>query len=418
MKKICVLGLGYIGMPTSAVLALNDYYVIGVDINKKIVETINDGKIHIKEPNLSELVKRVVIENRLIAKTTPEPADIFIICVPTPILDNKTCDLSYVTSAINSIVPFLKEGDTVIVESTVPPNTTENIIRPIIEEAGFIIGKDIFLAFCPERVLPGKILEELINNTRIIGGYTSDCTKKAAEIYSKFVKGEIILTNAKTAELTKLIENTFRDVNIALANELTKICIELKINVLDVIKYANKHPRVSIHNPGPGVGGHCLAVDPYFIIEKVPEIANIISLAREINNSMPYYVVSKIKELTANIKNPKITVFGAAYKGNTDDLRESPALKIISLLKQNGYSVSAYDHYVDDSIIETTSLEDAVINSDMILILADHDDFKTIDYNKIKGNMRTPIIFDTKNIIVPEDYIEYQIKVLNFGNVF
>lgn len=418
MKKICVIGLGYIGLPTSAILALNGYQVIGIDINKEIVETVNKGKIHIKEPKLCNIVSDMVAKKRLVAKTKPEKADIFIISVPTPINKNKCCDLSFVITAIKSIIQYIEKENIIIIESTIPPHTIEDIIKPIIEKAGFNVGKDIYLAYCPERVLPGRIIDELVNNNRIIGGCTSICAKKAAEIYKSFIKGEILITDAKTAEMTKLIENTFRDVNIALVNELVKICNKLRINVFEVIKLANKHPRVNLHLPGPGVGGHCLAVDPYFIIQKTPYLARIISLAREINSNMPYYIVTQVKQLTKDINKPKIAVFGIAYKGNVDDIRESPALKIIELLKNEGFIVTIYDPYVKTDIIATSTINQSIENADMILLLADHNKFKNINYVKLAKKMRTPIIFDTKNIIKKIDSNFKKIKIINLGNLF
>lgn len=418
MNKICVVGLGYIGLPTSAILALSGYQVIGVDVNEKVVETINKGKIHINEPKLYDIVENMVAKKRLVAKKKPEKADAFIISVPTPLDKNRNCDLSSVKTAIKSIIPYIEKENVIIIESTIPPCTVENIIKPIIEKAGFNVGKDIYLAYCPERVLPGKIMDELVNNNRIVGGCTSICAKKAAEIYKPFIKGEILITDARTAEMTKLIENTFRDVNIALVNELVKICNKLQINVLEVIKLANKHPRVNLHLPGPGVGGHCLAVDPYFIIQKAPELAKIISLAREINSSMPYFIVSQVKQLTKNINTPKIAVFGIAYKGNIDDIRESPALEIIKLLKNEGFTVTTYDPYVKTDIITISTIDQSIKNADMILILADHNEFKNINYVKLAKQMRTPIIFDTKNVIKRINNNFKKIKIINLGNLF
>ncbi|PAB59572.1 nucleotide sugar dehydrogenase [Anaeromicrobium sediminis] len=417
MNKICVIGLGYIGLPTCAVLALSGYQVVGVDINKEVIKTINRGEIHIGEPNLNQIIKDMVSKKRIIAKMNPEKADAFMIDVPTPLREDKTCDLSYVISAVNSIIPYLNKGNLVIIESTIPPNTTEEVIRPIIEKAGFNVGIDVYLAHCPERVLPTKIMEEIIFNNRIIGGYTSTCAEKAEEIYINFVKGKILKTDIKTAEMSKVVENVFRDVNIALSNELAKICDRLNVDVHKVIELANNHPRVNVHHPGPGVGGHCIAVDPHFIIKKCPDLAKIISLARDINNSMPSYVVSKVNQLLDGIKSPKIAVWGITYKGNIDDVRESPALDIINLLKENHYIVTIYDPYVNNKNIEILSINDSVKDADMILILTDHDIFRELNYYKFIKNMRTPIVFDTKNIINTDDYDSQYIKVVNFGNL-
>ncbi|WP_069650411.1 UDP-N-acetyl-D-mannosamine dehydrogenase [Caloranaerobacter ferrireducens] len=419
MKKICVVGLGYIGLPTAAIFALSGHQVIGVDINEKVVEKLNKGEVHIEEPGLDKVVKMMVDTGKIIARTSPEESDVFIIAVPTPNKNDKykSCDLSYVLSAVKSIIPYIKNGDVIIVESTIAPRTTDDFIKPIIEEAGFKVGQDVYLAHCPERVLPGKIMEELVENNRIVGGCTPKCAEKAAEVYRNFVKGEILITDAKTAEMSKLMENTFRDVNIALANELVKVCNSLDINALEVIRLANKHPRVNLHQPGPGVGGHCLAVDPYFIIEKAPELARIISLARETNNSMPHYVVSKVKQMTSDIKDPKIAILGITYKGNIDDMRESPALEVIELLKEEGFEVAIHDPHVNTDVLELVSLNKAVRKADMILILADHNEFKTIDYNELAKEMRTPLVFDTKNIINIKDYTSGKVEIRNLGNV-
>ena len=308
----------------------------------------------------------------------------------------------------------MEKGNTVIVESTISPKSTDDYIKPIFEKAGFTIGKDLYLAHCPERVLPGQILYELKHNNRIVGGITKECTEHAAAIYGIFVEGEIIKTEAKTAELSKCMENTFRDVNIALANELAKICYKLDINCLDVIKMANKHPRVNIHQPGPGVGGHCLAIDPYFIYAKAPEEAKIIKLSRDTNCSMPQWVVEKTQMLLKGIENPKIAAFGVTYKGNVDDMRESPAIKIIELLKEKGFNVDIYDPHVNND--EFVDFETAIKGADIILILTDHNEYKNMDFNVIENLMRRPVIFDTRNIIKEDK--NTNVKVINYGNIY
>lgn len=418
VKKICVIGLGYIGLPTAAVLASNNFKVIGVDIDDKVVSTVNKGAIHIHEQGLSDIVKSAVDRKSLTAKSHPEEADAFIIAVPTPNNIDKSCDLSYVITAVQSILPYLTTGNLVILESTVEPLTTNSIVKPMIESKGFAVGSDVHLAFCPERVLPGKILYEIINNDRVIGGCTPNCAEKAAEIYREFVKGKIFITDASTAEMAKLMENTFRDVNIAYANELVKICSKLNINALEAIALANRHPRVNILQPGPGVGGHCIAVDPYFIASKAPELAKLILTSRQINCEMPHYIFSKVKELVAGICLPKIAVFGITYKGNIGDIRESPALEIIQLLKDEGFTVNIYDPYVEYEGMELTNLKEAVKNADLILILTDHNEFKDIDYYEIAGQMRTAVVFDTKNIIDVKKYDKSLITCLNLGNIF
>ena len=408
--KICVIGQGYIGLPTAALFAKNNCEVVGVDINEQMINNLNNGIIHIEEPGIKENIEKAIENGSYHASLDIEKADAFIITVPTPyIAENYSCDLSYVTTACKNILPFVEKGNVIIIESTIAPMSTDDIIKPIFEQAGFTIGEDLFLAHCPERVLPGKIFDELVNNNRIIGGITPECAEKASEIYGIFVKGELILTEEKTAELSKCMENTFRDVNIALANELAKICAEIDVNALDVIEMANKHPRVNIHSPGPGVGGHCLAIDPYFIYAKAPETAKIIKLARDTNNSMPQFVADNVYKM---IPEGKISIFGVSYKGNTGDDRESPAYEIISLLESEGYRTSIYEPHIERE--NFTSLEEALEDSKLILILADHNEFKNLDYDLIREKMNNTIIFDTKNIIkeVPED-----ITLYNYGNL-
>lgn len=406
--KICIIGQGYIGLPTAALFAMNGCEVVGVDVNEEIVNKLNNGIVHIEEPGIASVISDASKNGMYKASLTPEEADAFIITVPTPyISENYSCDLSYVFSACKSIIPYLRSGNIVIIESTIAPLSTDNYIKPIFEDAGFEIGRDLYLAHCPERVLPGRIMDELVNNDRIIGGVTSKCSRKASEIYGMFVKGEMMECEAKTAELSKCMENTFRDVNIALANELAKISAEIGVNVLDVIRIANKHPRVNIHSPGPGVGGHCLAIDPYFIYSLAPDTAKIIKLARDTNNSMCDFVVGNIQKI---VPKGKIAIFGVAYKGNTEDDRESPSYKIISKLKDLNYDIEVYDPHV----IPDSDLERSIDGSDLIVILSDHDEFKEFDFDLIREKMNSAIIFDTKNIVkdVPED-----IRLINYGNL-
>ena len=415
--KVCVVGQGYIGLPTAALFAKNNCDVLGVDVNKEIIKDLKDGIVHIEEPGISESINNALTEGRYHVSLKPDKADVFIITVPTPyVIEDLSCDLSYVISACKSILDYLEKGNTVIVESTIAPGSTNDIIKPKFEEAGFTIGKDLYLAHCPERVLPGQIMYELVNNNRIIGGVTEACTEKAAEAYGIFVKGKLLKTEAITAELSKCMENTYRDVNIALANELTKICEKIGANALDVIKLANQHPRVNIHNPGPGVGGHCLAIDPYFIYSKAPDTAKIIKLARDTNNSMPQFTVDNTKKIIQNYTDeytPKIAILGVSYKGNTGDTRESPAFEIISKLQKEGYKIGVHDPHVEDE--RYLSLEDALDGASLALILADHNEFKDLDYNLFVDKMEDPIIFDTKDIIkdVPDE-----ITLFNFGNLY
>jgi len=414
--KICTVGLGYIGLPTSIMFAKHDVEVVGVDVKPEVIDSLNAGKIHIEEPGLQEALEEVVAKGTFKAALQPEKADAFIVAVPTPNNDDehKACDLNYVLSAVKNVIPFLQPGNVLIVESTIGPRSMDDHVKPLIEEAGFVVGKDIFLVHCPERVLPGQIMHELIYNNRIVGGITPACTEAGAMVYSTFVQGEIIRTDAKTAEMSKLMENTFRDVNIALANELTKVCNELDINALDVIQMANKHPRVNLHTPGPGVGGHCLAVDPYFIVAKAPETAKLINLSREINVSMPHYVVENVNKLMENVNGKVVTIFGLTYKGNVDDIRESPAMEILELLKAEGkYEVRAFDPHVEKDFV-ISNMEEAVQSTDLVLILSDHNEFKELNWDQLKG-MNTKQIFDTKNVVKnSSDEFTY----INFGTLY
>lgn len=413
MDKICVLGLGYIGLPTAATLASKGFTVCGVDNKKDIIDNLRMGKTHIEEPLLGKLVKETIDDKYLTPKEEPKEADAFIIAVPTPKTEDNKCELRYVIEASKSIVPYIRKGNIIILESTVTPGTTEEIVKPIIEESGFTVGRDIYLAHCPERVLPGKILHEIIYNNRIIGGFTEECANRARMIYQSFVKGQIYLTDLKTAEMVKLVENIFRDVNIAFANELLKVCDELGLDALKVIELANRHPRVNIMQPGPGVGGHCLAIDPYYIISKVPKYAKLISTARSVNCSMPSYIVSKVEKLLDGVDVPKVAVLGITYKENIDDTRESPSLEIIKLLREKNYQVSAWDPHINDALHEQEELCKAAADADMILILVAHNEFKHLDIEALAENMRRPLILDVKNILDKEMY--HNVTIMHLG---
>jgi UDP-N-acetyl-D-mannosaminuronic acid dehydrogenase len=414
-KKMCVVGLGYIGLPTAAMFAKAGWNVTGVDINSVAVDKLNQGKVHIEEVGLGELVSDVVSKGNLKAQLEPRFAECFIIAVPTPHNDDHTANLDYVVAATKSILPYLKVGNTIIVESTIPPRTMDDVVAPILKENGWEVGEDIYLAHCPERVLPGRILIELVENTRIVGGINETSAEKAATIYRTFVEGDILITSAVSAEMSKLMENTYRDVNIALANELAKISEKLEVNALEVIQLANRHPRVNLHLPGPGVGGHCLAVDPYFIIEKAPKESVLISNSRKINNSMPDFVVNQVKKIHP-YNTSKIAVFGLTYKGNIDDVRESPAMEVVEKLKNEGYQLGIYDPHVkqDQVYFHLSSFEEAIKDADCMLVLTDHNEFKKLDENKMLQSMRSPIVFDTRNCV---EILHPSIQYYNFGNL-
>ncbi|MBC1501315.1 nucleotide sugar dehydrogenase [Listeria weihenstephanensis] len=395
--KITTIGLGYIGLPTSILFATHGHQVVGVDVSPTVVEKLNQGYIHIEEEGLQALYNEALAAGNFEAALTPGHADAYIVAVPTPNKEDryKSCDLTYVESAIRSIIPYLTAGNIVIVESTIAPRTMEDVVQPMLEQAGFTIGEDLYLAHCPERVLPGNIAYELVHNPRIIGGVTQACTAQTKTVYQTVVQGELIEASASEAELSKLMENTYRDVNIALANELAKIGTDLHINALKVIEMANRHPRVNLHSPGPGVGGHCLAVDPYFVAAASPDFSPLIQTAREINSSMPAFVVDVTKQLMQEAPTNKIAVFGLTYKGNIDDTRESPAMEIAEMLAFQGFDVAAYDPHVMSA---TLTMEEACQDSSLILVLTDHAEFQMID-SEATERMALPRVLDTKNIV-------------------
>ncbi len=381
-----MIGLGYIGLPTAAVMANNGINVIGVDVSEKVVKTINQGKIHIVEPSLDKLVNKVVQDGYLQATTKPVVADVYLIAVPTPFKGEYIPDLSYVESAIMSLTPFLAKGNLVIIESTSPVGTTKKMQQIINDNRPDLEG-DFFMAYCPERVLPGNVIYELEHNDRAIGGVNEASTKKAQAFYGLFVKGELHATNAQTAEMTKLVENASRDVQIAFANELSMIADKADINVWELITLANKHPRVNILQPGTGVGGHCIAVDPWFIVNSFPEEARIIRSAREINNYKTEWVIEKIKNTAIKFeieskKKPKIACMGLAFKPNIDDLRESPALYVTQSLILQGFDVFPVEPNIKEhEHIKIYTIDDAIEKADIIVYLVAHKEFINIEVN-------------------------------------
>lgn len=410
-----MIGLGYIGLPTALLFANEGVNVVGVDIDETLVEKINNDKFFIEEDGLQDILLNVRKSATFRATISPEKSDVFLIAVPTPTNDDewKSCDLTNVLNVMDRIVPLLEKGNTVIIESTIPPNTIEKFIEPKITATGFTPGKEIFIAYCPERVIPGNILHEFTYNNRIVGGMTVNCSEKVTDFYRLVVKGKILTTDTKTAEMVKLMENVYRDVNISLANECFKICHELGINVLDVIALANEHPRVNLHYPGAGVGGHCLAIDPYFVISEAPETAKLLRLSRHINESMPDFVIDIVRQMMKNYNGSKIAILGISYKGNIADTRESPALEIYNKLKQLGkYEIAVYDPYVDTDFI-SKNINSVLKNASLALILAEHDEFKTMR-NQHFSAMKQRVVFDTKHMLENRtDNIEY----IHFGNL-
>lgn len=422
-KQIGIFGLGHIGLPTAAILANNNIHVLGADVNENTVNNINQGICNFEEPGLNSLVKDAVKNNYLSATTDLEyvanTCDIIIVIVPTPIFENKKADLTYVISACESIKKGLKKGNLVIIESTVPPETGINVIKPLLEESGLICGEDFYLSYSPERALPNNTIYEMTHNARIIGGFNEKSADLTAQLYSYITQGEIIkVKNITSAEMVKLMENTYRDVNIALSNELAKICEKINVNANEVINAANYHPRVNLHTPGPGVGGHCIPIDPYFLIEiaeKYGETAKLISDSRLINDSMPDHVLNILSKFNDGIST--VSILGIAYKGNVDDVRETPSKKLIELLIKNGYRVVANDPIVKKEVIETfnvdsVSYEDS-LKSDCIIIMTDHDMYKELKPEQVKDKL----VISTKPILDSDKFREAGINFQAIGDI-
>ena len=408
--RIAVIGLGYIGLPTAAIFAENGIEVVGVDIDPHVIESINQGRPHFGEPNLAALVRRVVEGGKLRATGTIEPADAFIIAVPTPLLghgETARPDISFVEAAARAVAPVLVSGNLVILESTSPVGTTERLagiladLRPDLtfpQQKGELA--QVQVAHCPERVLPGRILEEVVNNARVVGGMTRKCAQRALSLYRIVVRGECRVTNARTAELAKLTENAYRDVNIAFANELSFICDKLHVNVWELIRLANLHPRVNILQPGPGVGGHCIAVDPWFIVATNPDEARLIRTARLINDAKPEHVCARVRERAAALKRPVIACLGLSYKKDVDDLRESPAIEIVQRLAEERVGellvvephIAALPPVLASLGLQLTDFDEALERANLVLLLVDHMSFLQVDRDVLKDKF----VIDTR----------------------
>ena len=407
--EVCVVGLGYIGLPTAAVIARAGCRVLGLDVSQKVVDTINRGEIHIEEVDLDGLVHGVVSRGLLSASTQVAPADVFVIAVPTPFDKDHAPDISYVLSAGRTIAPVLKQGDVIILESTSPVGTTEQLrdliagLRPDLKIPG-LTGEipDISISYCPERVLPGRILEELTNNDRSIGGITPRCARKALAFYKRFVRGECVTTDARSAEMTKLVENAYRDVNIAFANELSIVADRMGLDVWEVIRLANRHPRVNILSPGPGVGGHCIAVDPWFIVHGAPEETPLIRTARGVNDGKMHHVIAKAEALVDAHPGAKVACLGLAFKANIDDFRESPARFVASrLARKFGDRIHIVEPYAAELPIEFTGtgarqidIDDALEACDILIVLVDHDVFRVVPL----AERADKLVYDTRGI--------------------
>jgi UDP-N-acetyl-D-mannosaminuronic acid dehydrogenase len=408
--SVCVVGLGYIGLPTAAALATRGVDVIGVDVNAGIVETINAGRAPFVEPDLAVAVSGAVAMGRLRAVEEPEPADAFIVAVPTPFRDDKTADLSFIDAAAASVAPVLKTGDLVVLESTSPPGTTVRLSQRLAEHRPDLTfphtdrdSADVLVAHCPERVLPGRIMIELVTNARIVGGLSPSCAKAAESLYRVFTQGDIVVTDATSAEVAKVAENAFRDVNIGFANELSMVCDNLQVDVHEVIELANRHPRVSILNPGPGVGGHCIAVDPWFLIAAAPDMTPLMRAARQVNDGKAQYVVAQIAKTAGRFRDPVIACLGLAFKANVDDLRESPALEIAEELSHLDVGqllvVEPHISQLPPQLAEVDGarlcgLNEALADADIVALLVDHDQFRGVKEPVLRGK----VVFDTRGI--------------------
>ncbi|CAI1493923.1 UDP-N-acetyl-D-mannosamine dehydrogenase [Thermococcus nautili] len=403
IREIAVIGLGYIGLPTAIMFANAGFNVTGYEIREEVVEKINSGKAHIVEPEIDELLRKAVESGNLRATSDPEEIrekDAYIICVQTPLREDKTPDLSYLESAVRTVAKAMKRGSLVVIESTVPPLTTVKMAKLIEELTGFKAGKDFYMVHAPERVMPGRIFKELVYNSRIFGGITPESAEMAERLYRSFVKGQTFKTNSTVSEVVKLMENTFRDVNIALANEFAFLAHQYGIDVFEAIELANTHPRVRIHTPGIGVGGHCLPKDPHLLLWPAKEDFGLIKLAREINDSMPLFtkdlLFSALKELNVPPEDATIAVLGLAYKGDSDDTRNSPALAFIEEIEGDVKAVKTYDPFVPGT---SGSVEEAVENADAVVIATDHTAFKSLDWESLGKLMRTRILIDGRHVV-------------------
>jgi UDP-N-acetyl-D-mannosaminuronic acid dehydrogenase len=428
-QKICVLGLGYIGLPTASTFATNGIKVLGVDVNSQIIRTLQNGDIHIHEPGLRTVVEAAVKSGNLTVATQPVEADAFLIAVPTPFRDGqygeyngrkyKLADMTAVASATQAIVPYLRKGNLVVLESTSPPRTTVDLVAPILEKSGLKVGSDFFLCYSPERVLPGQILRELIENARVIGGVNPESAKAGRDLYSVFVRGEILETDATTAEMVKLMENTYRDVNIAIANEFSRLAEKFGVDVWEAIKLANLHPRVKILKPGPGVGGHCISVDPWFFVEAAPELATLIYHARMVNDGQPLFVLEKLRQALGDLNGKKIAALGLAFKPDVDDLRESPAVEVVHLLQEEGALVKAWEPFKPGAdmpgINMCPDLDSVLEDADTILLLVNHTEFRDLKPKDILKKTNARMVVDTVNAWNGDQWHEAGIQIFHLG---
>lgn len=423
-EKICVLGLGYIGLPTASTFASHGLQVIGVDVNPHVVDTLRAGELHIHEPGLRTLVQAALGSGNLTIHQQPEEADAFIIAVPTPFYEDKRADMSAVIAAAEAIVPFLRPGNLVVLESTSPPRTTIDLLVPILEKSGLKAGADqpdkgFLLAYSPERVLPGQILRELIENARVIGGVDRASAEAGRDLYGLFVRGEIILTDATTAEMVKLMENTYRDVNIAIANEFARLADRFGVDVWEAIQIANRHPRVKILQPGPGVGGHCIGVDPWFLVESAPDLTPLVRTARQVNDHQPYVVVEMIQNLLGGLEGRQIAVLGLSYKPDVDDVRESPAVEVAQALMRAGAQVRAFEPYKVDAhipgVFSVPTLDEALAGAELVALLVGHSLFRELKPEALIKLTSARLLVDAVNGWVEKDWVSAGFQMARLG---
>ena len=399
-RNLCVLGLGYIGLPTASTFANSGLQVTGVDVNERIVAGLRQGELHIEEPGLRTLVHAALTTGNLRIASQPGPAEAFLIAVPTPVLPDKRADLGAVVSAAESIVPHLRPGNLVVLESTSPPRTTVDVVAPILERSGLHAGADFHLAYSPERVLPGQILRELVENARVIGGVDRASAEAGRDLYAAFVRGEIVLTDATTAEMVKLMENTYRDINIAAANEFARLAERFGVDVWEAIALANRHPRVDVLRPGPGVGGHCISVDPWFLVESAPDLTPLIRQARLVNDAQPQFAVRSVETALGGLRGRRLAALGLAYKPDVDDLRESPAIEVARLLAEGGALVSTFEPFAPAASVPgctpAGSLESALSGAEAVVLLVDHRAFVDLDPAKAAQVMPGRVAVDTR----------------------
>jgi len=420
--RLCVLGLGYIGLPTASTFATHGLQVTGTDVNPHVVNSLQNGQIHIHEPGLGDLVQTAIQSGSLSIRSEPEPADAFIIAVPTPFLNDKRADLRYVVSAAEAIVSHLRKNNLVVLESTSPPRTTCDIVAPILERSGLRAGRDFYLAYSPERVLPGHILRELVENARVIGGVDPTSAEAGRDLYRLFVQGEIVLTDATTAEMVKLMENTYRDVNIAIANEFSRLAERFGVDVWEAIQIANRHPRVNILKPGPGVGGHCISVDPWFFVEAAPELTHLIRAARHVNDQQPDFVLSIIQNILSRhaVQQGRLAALGLSYKPDVDDVRESPSVRVVQLLKDAGISVVTYEPYKPGATIAgvstVSSLDEALEDADVLLLLVAHTALCRLEPAEVFKQTKARLVIDAVGGWQPELWRQAGFQFYRLGN--